>query len=195
MGMELPVIGKRENTCNGCVECCVGFPLRPEADFWPEGKKAHEPCRFLKCDGCGIHDQPRPNICTDYVCEYIALNMPDDYYPKNCKVIISLQSARKNLFFQADDAKNLPGVDLNENCILLVETAQRALLNLESRRIRYYIGKKIDVPRLCCVLPYGIDHMYGGEGLHCRGSREGIFVAWKDTPDYAHEVKAWWTRN
>lgn len=48
--------------CNGCTACCVLFTV-PEMD-----KPRATPCKHLCVNGCAIHDQPRPALCTDFSC-------------------------------------------------------------------------------------------------------------------------------
>jgi hypothetical protein len=182
----------RKNTCNGCVECCVGFPLAPNPNFWPEGKRAQERCRFLKCDGCSIHDQPRPCVCTGFECVYIIRQLPPAYWPKTCKVVIS--TCPMKVFFQTDGFCH--GLDMTEICLLLTETAPRALVALDANKLRYYLSKKnMPMPRHCCVAAYDFDcHDPTGTMKIRTFLDDAIYVGWKDSPDYAEEVKAWWVK-
>jgi hypothetical protein len=69
--VELPLIIAADRHCGPCTACCVAYPLLPQPDFWPEGKPAYTPCKFLCGQGCSIHDQPRPSVCTDFACAYL----------------------------------------------------------------------------------------------------------------------------
>ncbi|MFL5243457.1 MAG: hypothetical protein ACJ8FY_15230 [Gemmataceae bacterium] len=181
-------LSKKENTCDGCRECCIAYPLHKNPEYWPEGKKAHEPSRFLNCDGCGIHNQPRPAVCTDFACSYITRNMPLLYRPDKCKVIITQSAAQT--FFQGSEYKY--GIDRYEGCFLLAETEPRALLDLESAKIKYYAAKK-RAPKYTCFIPYGVDFFYGHKEIRIREAITGdVFVMWADSPDYAEEIISWW---
>jgi hypothetical protein len=73
---SLPLCQPPERSCGDCRACCVAFPFLPEEGCWPEGKGAHEPCRFVCAGGCRIHEEPRPSSCTDFVCAYLAGMFP-----------------------------------------------------------------------------------------------------------------------
>jgi hypothetical protein len=71
MAFSLPVVKKEAGLeCGGCKECCIAFPLLPNEEYWPEGKPAYKPCRFLCESGCSIHEMPRPKVCTSFRCLY-----------------------------------------------------------------------------------------------------------------------------
>jgi hypothetical protein len=69
--------------CGGCRACCFVFTL-PEF-----GKRAHEWCRHVTCDGCGVHDQDRPPVCTVYRCGWLSnRTIPDRFRPDRSGIII-----------------------------------------------------------------------------------------------------------
>ena len=199
-----------ENSCNGCTECCVAFPLLPEPGWWEEQKPAHQPCRFLHCNGCGIHDQPRPAICTEFQCGYILLDLPEAYYPRNCKVIMMLTNLKNVL--QHDGWVEQFQVHTDEGHVSFVEAAPRALLALEAQKIRYHLAKRLIAPRWFSVVPYDVD-LHDRADCAIRGfpagnlldvcddpsisvaPQPGLMVAWKDSKEYAEEVRRWWMKS
>lgn len=54
-----------ERTCGDCHECCIHYRV-PEMN-----KPAFTPCEHLCKAGCAIHDQPRPPICTEFLCYWM----------------------------------------------------------------------------------------------------------------------------
>lgn len=181
-----------KNNCNGCTECCTAFPLLPNPDFWPEGKKAHEPCRFLKCHGCGIHDRPRPSVCTDFTCGYLECDLPPEFWPKTCKVIV-VRSYLKH-FFGTEPWNCFADLeDENAPALVLVETEPRVFLAVDARRLRYWISKKVRLAPgvFTCLTPYGV---HNERHKTRRWYEENVMVHWTGSPDYAEEVYAWWVR-
>src|ERR1700691_5757676 len=57
--------------CGTCKQCCITYPLIPDADYWPDGKPTHTPCKHVCENGCAIHDQPRPYVCTGFECLWL----------------------------------------------------------------------------------------------------------------------------
>ena len=100
--MELPLVTTR--TCGPCSACCVSYPLLPIEEFWPDGKPAHAPCKFLCESRCGIHDRARPPVCTEYECAYIKGVVPQR--PSECGVLFTC--TRVQLLFQGQPPEQLP---------------------------------------------------------------------------------------
>ena len=178
--MELPLVNR---TCGPCKACCVCYPLSPNEEFWPDGKRAYEPCKFLCESGCGIHDRPRPPVCTDYKCEYIEGVVP--HRPSECGVIFSC--IRVHDLFLGQPPLQFPPDDCG---IQVVETCPEAVLRLSSRQVRYWFRR---IPWcVTFVLPYGEDLFQHAYRLRCD---RDVAVPWKDDPAYADKVIAWWLRN
>jgi hypothetical protein len=185
-----------KNTCNGCTACCVAFPLLPNPGWWPAGKPAYQPCPFRKdhgggCGSCGIHDQPRPTVCTAYECAYIGLGLPERYWPKRSQVIITQTTLKAVL----QDVPGLTDLDPEDLCVSLTEAAPRALLALDAAALRWHLAKHIQLPDWFTANPYGFDQLHG-EGEYNLRRRGGIIVPWrtKDGPAYAEELYEWWCR-
>ena len=178
--IELP-LAKR--TCGPCTACCVAYPLLPNEEFWPDGKRAYAPCKFLCDKGCSIHDQPRPSVCTGYECAYLQGIVPQR--PSECGVIFNPTTA--NIFFQGNP---LPQFPPDKYCIHMVETAPEAVLQLSSKQVRYWFRR---IPwGMAGIQPYGVDpFQYPFRYRYWRD----VAVFWKDDPDYATKVIDWWLTN
>ena len=178
--MELPLVNR---TCGLCKACCVCYLLSPDEEFWPDGKRAYEPCKFLCESGCGIHDRPRPPVCTDYKCEYIEGVVP--HRPSECGVIFNC--VRVHDLFLGQPPLQFPPDDCG---IQVVETCPEAVLRLSSRQVRYWFRR---IPWcVAFVQTYGVDvHELP---LRVRYDRD-VAVPWKDDPAYAIKVIHWWRTN
>jgi hypothetical protein len=178
--MELPLL---KRTCGPCTACCVSYPLAPNEEFWPDGKRAYAPCKFLCDKGCSIHDRPRPSVCTDYECAYIKGIVP--HRPSECGVIFNCLGV--DALFQHDPPPQFPP---DECGLHVVETTPEAVLRLSSRQVRYWFRR---IPwRVAVVQPYGEDvHQ---RPLQSRCHRD-VAVFWKDDPAYADKVIHWWLTN
>jgi hypothetical protein len=137
--LDLPLTVLTEHrACGPCRECCVAFLLSPNPEYWPEGKPAHAPCRFLDCDGCSIHDQPRPNVRTKYQCAYLYGDVP--WRPDQVGVIFNLNFLWR--LFQGEletlqAAGAVPGDWQGDAvAIRIFEARPRAVLALEPHKVR-----------------------------------------------------------
>jgi hypothetical protein len=195
----LPVVKKEASTleCGGCKECCIAFPLLPNEEFWPEGKPAHKPCRFLCESGCGIHEMPRPNVCTDFRCLYadgLLGSDPSQWRPDNCGVIFHTCSL--HVLFQGDLAQfQSPGVlpphwRDDDTGIGMVETRPNALISLDVSKVRYRLGKLNW--RIAVVTPHGFDIHVTEQRCIRIFREERIAVWWNTDPSYADQVLRWW---
>jgi hypothetical protein len=204
--VPLPTVKSAGNTCNGCTECCVGFPLLPNPDFWPEGKRAMEPCRFKTETGCGIHDQPRPKVCTDFLCCYLDWEMPEAYWPKATKVIpVATDLLNLNGLGALDDNALAAGLAEEDPVLWLLETEPRAALRLDPARLSYYLRKRVGnldewwwAVSPCGTEPPGWGDRGGGL-LVIRSSNpsgRGLIVRYENDEHlaYAEELRAWWSQ-
>jgi hypothetical protein len=175
----------------------VSYALLPEEKFWPEGKRAGEPCRF-QCDkGCGIHEQPRPKVCGDFHCSYIRGHVPQR--PDESGAIFApqaLELALRNPLAHYQAAGRLPGHwQKNDIVITIAETRPEALLSLDPEDVRQWFAR---FPwRMMVVIPSGFDvlHDLKVSAAECfmRIQVPTLGVWWKKSPAYADRVYRWWT--
>jgi hypothetical protein len=186
---SLPIAEPRRTTrtCGECQACCSYFPLLPNPGFWPEGKPAQEPCRYLCSKGCSIHDEPRPDVCTGFRCAYLMGNVP--WRPDEVGVIFC--GVPKEFATQLQlSAKCFPDPD---DGIMLVEGRPNAMLDLDSAKVRYYLGKNWKWWKYILVLPHGPDiHNHHGNGRI--RMFPGLLVFWDESPAYAEQLHEWWQR-
>jgi hypothetical protein len=209
---SLPVIGKKEASlpCGDCQECCVAFPLLAEEGFWPQ-KPAHQPCRFLCAQGCSIHAQPRPKVCTQFQCCYAAGWLGDAPRWRPDKAGVIVYAPKLEVLFpgpwqrwQAHFPVHWKGTD---GGIGILECRPGALLQLEADKVRYWLNKfRQPWHRLIVVLPYGIDPLgiiaaakagrdaaAGAVALNLRLRKSAdIAVWWSDDRSYADAIVHWW---
>jgi hypothetical protein len=74
-----------KRTCNGCTACCILYTV---VDVQ---KPRHTPCQHLCEQGCAIHDQARPSMCTDFLCEWIIDNWKEGLRPDKCGIVYARQ--------------------------------------------------------------------------------------------------------
>lgn len=73
----------KHRECNGCKHCCYLFVV-PEMN-----KPMKEYCKHCCDQGCAIHDQERPPICTDFLCCWAKHPniIPEEFRPDRCGII------------------------------------------------------------------------------------------------------------
>jgi len=76
--------------CGECQVCCWLYCI-PELDKPPRTN-----CKHQCASGCAIHEQPRPPICTDFVCCWKKLDWPEELRPDKCHVVFSDCHCGKN---------------------------------------------------------------------------------------------------
>lgn len=196
---QLPVLNtNRQYECGECTACCVNFPLLPEPHFWPEGKRACEPCRFLG-KGCTIHDQPRPKVCTDFKCSWLRGLLGSsaaDWRPDKSGLLITLgalDDLLQGYFSQAQmDGKLPPHWSDDDPGWGIVETRPEALVNTDRHSLAYRLDKAKFACRMVVVIPYGRDPIYDERKGMRQSSSSSFAVWWSDTPDYADKLIEWW---
>jgi hypothetical protein len=192
--LSLPTITTSRNDCGDCRECCIAYPLLPDERYWPDGKRAGTPCKFLG-NGCAIHDQPRPSVCTDFKCSYLKGVVPER--PDQNGVIFACQpldSVCQGQFERWQTNGWFPDSWGKEDLVVsCVECRPKALLALEPGKLCGWFRK---LPwRLFVVTSHGLDLL---DALHSEKARlryhagDTIAVWWCDTPDYAEEILRWW---
>ena len=72
--------------CGECTACCSW--LIGDAFGWKFG--AGKSCKFLECNGCGVH-KARPEICRDYQCAWSQYLLPEEMRPDKCGVLASVE--------------------------------------------------------------------------------------------------------
>jgi len=76
-----------KRSCNGCTACCVIYTV-PEVN-----KPRHTPCQHLCAGGCAIHEQPRPPICSEFLCDWVTnAKWGEELRPDKCGIIYGTQS-------------------------------------------------------------------------------------------------------
>jgi len=184
----LPMAQPKANLrqCGECQACCSWFPLLPNPDFWPEGKPAQQPCRYLCAKGCSIHDQPRPEVCTGFKCAYLTDDIP--WRPDQIGVIFS--AVPDNFFRMVKHPECFPSSD---GGVMLVEGHSNAIVQLEAAKVRYYLGKRSIRLQYLLVLPYGTDiHNHKHGRLR---TWPGLLVLCDGSSTYAEQLNDWWQRN
>lgn len=88
---QLPIVSSQsgnvqhQRQCGECQACCVVFTV-PEVE-----KGRHERCRHQCEMGCGIYSE-RPDICRNFVCEWLCNNTwPEDLRPDKSGIIFVCQ--------------------------------------------------------------------------------------------------------
>jgi hypothetical protein len=73
--------------CYPCTACCEGWLTSKEIDMAP-GK----PCQHCTTQGCAIYENRPKDPCKTYRCAWLQEDseLPDDYRPDLCGVIVSL---------------------------------------------------------------------------------------------------------
>lgn len=72
--------------CGECTACCTW--LIGDAFAWDFG--AGKSCKFLECNGCGVH-KGRPESCRDYQCAWTQHLLPEEMRPDKCDVLVSVE--------------------------------------------------------------------------------------------------------
>ena len=62
--------------CGECTACCTW--LIGDSFAWEFG--AGKSCKFLECNGCGVH-KARPESCRDYQCAWSQHLLPEEMRP------------------------------------------------------------------------------------------------------------------
>ncbi len=80
---------RQKRPCGGCKECCILYPV-PDLHKLP-----NTPCPHLCEVGCALHDKPRPEMCTTFLCAWVCdpARFPEANRPDKCGMIFSRQMA------------------------------------------------------------------------------------------------------
>ncbi len=75
-----------KRSCKGCTACCVVFTV---VDM---DKPSHTPCQHICERGCAIHDEPRPSMCTDFLCNWVTHpDWGEELRPDKCGIVYAAQ--------------------------------------------------------------------------------------------------------
>ena len=93
--------------CGTCTKCCEGWLKAKiiDQDMYP-GK----PCVFIEVGkGCKIYKNRPKDPCKDFMCEWMKIeDMPDEFKPENCGVIMHYQENSGNPFISITEAPDPP---------------------------------------------------------------------------------------
>ena len=92
-GTAAPSGGGKTRVCGNCKLCCYIFALDGEffeALHGPGGKPKRTWCKHAKGKGCALHDQPRPKVCTSFLCDWMRCPevIPDAWRPDRSGVLL-----------------------------------------------------------------------------------------------------------
>lgn len=178
--------------CGTCKQCCITYPLLPNADYWPDGKPTHTPCKHVCEKGCAIHDQPRPNVCTRFRCLW--LNYPkigDQMRPDKSGLLMTYTTLR-NAARTALDRFSIGdkyGIQINE-------CWPEALLCYDPDKLRWMFRKiperKAQISAIV-VHPYNFTFDYNGIRMN-EEFTFGVSVKHDDeaSKGYADKLMGWW---
>jgi hypothetical protein len=125
--------------CGECQMCCWIYCI-PEM-----GKLGRTDCKHQCAKGCAIHDQPRPSMCTDFVCCWAQLDWwPEELRPDKCHVVFTqLHRDRDGGFFAAAQANPYGHLrkDVTTWVNRLVQRGHMVLFTYEGAEGGEYIGR------------------------------------------------------
>lgn len=82
-------------TCGDCALCCKLGEI-------PDFKPFNQWCRFCSTHAhCDIYDS-RPAPCREFFCHYLKSDLNEDWFPKNCGMVISTYSGPNRLTVSVD---------------------------------------------------------------------------------------------
>ena len=87
--------------CNGCTACCTW--LIGNAYGWEFGNG--KSCRFLECDGCGVH-KARPKVCENYFCAWAQELIDEEYRPDKCGFLVSVENEEEGQYLKVIEIKD-----------------------------------------------------------------------------------------
>lgn len=122
-------------SCGPCTACCRTFYIR---DL---GKKHDEPCKHLSpAGGCGIHDQPRPELCVNFVCAYLLKDSPIRIGERPDEVGVVIAGSEESQFSRETGLRPYSAFELWPGAFasyradkMLKRFAKRALVGLVAR--------------------------------------------------------------
>lgn len=83
-------------SCGECTVCCTW--LIGDSFGWGFGNG--KSCKFLECNGCGVH-KARPESCRDYQCAWSQYLLSDEMRPDKCGVLVSVEQNENGQYLKA----------------------------------------------------------------------------------------------
>ena len=68
-----------------------------DAFGWKFG--AGKTCKFLECNGCGVH-KARPESCRDYQCAWSQYLLPEEMRPDKCGFLVSVENNQNGQYLK-----------------------------------------------------------------------------------------------
>ncbi len=81
--------------CGECTVCCTW--LIGDSFAWEFG--AGKTCKFLECNGCGVH-KARPESCRDYQCAWSQHLLPEEMRPDKCEFLVSVEKNERSQYLK-----------------------------------------------------------------------------------------------
>ena len=73
--------------CGECTACCT-WSMASIFGWEIGGGKS---CKFLECDGCGVH-KARAEVCRNYQCAWSQHLFPEEMRPDKSNVLVSVEN-------------------------------------------------------------------------------------------------------
>jgi hypothetical protein len=94
--------------CGDCTACCSW--LVANIYGWEIG--GGKSCRFLECNGCGVH-KARAKVCEGYFCAWAQELLPEELRPDKCGVIASVENNENGQYLRL----TLMGKEINTDIL------------------------------------------------------------------------------
>ena len=78
--------------CGECTACCTW--LSASIFGWEIGEGRS--CKFLECNGCGIH-KIRADVCKNFQCAWTQHLLPEEMRPDKCNVLVTVDISEEFL--------------------------------------------------------------------------------------------------
>jgi Fe-S-cluster containining protein len=82
-------------SCGDCTSCCTW--LIGDSYGWEFG--AGKSCKFLECNGCGVH-KVRPKSCENYFCAWVQELIDEEYRPDKCGFLVSVENGENGQYLK-----------------------------------------------------------------------------------------------
>jgi hypothetical protein len=96
-------------SCGDCTACCTW--LIGDSYGWEFG--AGKSCRFLECNGCGVH-KARPKSCENYFCAWTQELIDEKYRPDQCGFLVSVENNENGQYLKVIETQK---EKINKNII------------------------------------------------------------------------------
>jgi Fe-S-cluster containining protein len=95
--------------CEDCTACCTW--LIGDSYGWEFG--AGKSCKFLECNGCGVH-KVRPKVCENYFCAWSQELIDEEYRPDQCGFLVSVENNENGQYLKVVETQK---EKINKNII------------------------------------------------------------------------------